>query len=179
VPPLVPPPQVVPGGQRRRDDADCIVLTSRSFQSLPRSASGPQAGPRRRAPWPTTRRDASACLHHHRHHHRSCHHHYHHVWVISPRGSSSNNYNSNSSSSNKHSSGNSNIRGRPASRVAGRSRAPSKCNPFFSMSLVIMPMGLNPSFVFQGFLPFFSQCRTSSTRYQARRWVWFLALGVC
>jgi hypothetical protein len=137
-PPPVPPPQVALGGWRRRDDAGCVALTGRSFRSLPRSASGPHAGPRRRAPRPTAHRDASACRHHHhrarRHHHRrhhqSRHHHYHHLGVISPRGSSS----INSSSSNNHSSGNSNNRGRPASRVAGRSRAPSKCSPFFHAS---------------------------------------------
>jgi hypothetical protein len=137
-PPPVPPPQVAPGGQRRRDDVGCVVLTGCSFQSLPRSASGPQAGPRRRAPRPMARRDASACRHHHHwahrhhhhHHHRSRRHHYHHLGVISPRGSSSNN-NSSSSNNNNHSSGNSNNRGHPASRVTERSRAPSKCSPFF------------------------------------------------
>jgi hypothetical protein len=35
-----------------------------------------------------------------------------------------------------------------------------------------MSMGLNPSFVFQGFLPFCSQGRASSTRYHAHRRVW-------
>ena len=33
----VPPPQVAPGGQRRRGDAGCVVLTGRSFWS-PREA---------------------------------------------------------------------------------------------------------------------------------------------
>jgi hypothetical protein len=135
-PPLVPPPQVAPRGRRRRDDAGCVTLTGRSFWSLPRSASRPQAGPRRRAPRPTTRRDASARRHHHhrahrhhhRHHHQSRRHHYHHLGVISPRGSSSSNNNNN------HSSGYSNNRGRPASRVAGRSMAPSKCSPLFHVS---------------------------------------------
>jgi hypothetical protein len=31
----VPPPQVAPGGRRRRGDASCIALTGRSFWSPP------------------------------------------------------------------------------------------------------------------------------------------------
>jgi hypothetical protein len=42
-----------------------------------------------------------------------------------------------------------------------------------------MPTGLNPSFACQGFLPFCSQGRTSSTRYHARRRVWLSASGIC
>jgi hypothetical protein len=119
------PPQVAPGGRRRRDDAGCVALTGRSFRSLPRIASGPQAGPRRRAPRPTARRDA---LVRHHHHHRSRRHHYHryhqtrrrhHLGVISPRGTSSSNSSINSKG------------GDPASRVTRRCRAPSKCSPFF------------------------------------------------
>jgi hypothetical protein len=30
---VVPPPQVAPGGRRRRGDAGCVALTGRSFQS--------------------------------------------------------------------------------------------------------------------------------------------------
>jgi hypothetical protein len=41
VPPPVPPPQVAPGGQRRRGDTDCAALMDRSLRSLPRSARGP------------------------------------------------------------------------------------------------------------------------------------------
>jgi hypothetical protein len=104
----VPPPQVAPGGRRRRGDAGCIALTGRSFRSLPRSARGPQAGPRRRAPRPTARIGASV-LRSRRHDH--------HLGVIAPSGT-------NSSSSRRSDD-------RLASRVTGRSRAPSKCSPFF------------------------------------------------
>jgi hypothetical protein len=105
----------------------------------PRSVRGLLAGPRRSAPRPRARRGASVrCHHHHRvrrrhhhHHHRSRRHH-HHLGVISPRGTTTSSNNSSSSSNNNRSSSNSS--GRPASRVAGKSRAPSKCGPF-SMSL--------------------------------------------
>jgi hypothetical protein len=70
---------------------------------------------------PRARRGASVRRHHH---HRARRHH-HHLGVISPRGSSSNNNNSSSSS---------NSSGRPASKVARKSKAPSKCNPFFHES---------------------------------------------
>jgi hypothetical protein len=81
----------------------------------PRSTRGLLVGPRRLAPRPTARRGALVlrCRHHH---HRS--------------NNSSNSGNSSSSNRRQHShsikSG-----GHPASRVAGRSRAPSKCSPFF------------------------------------------------
>jgi hypothetical protein len=90
----------------------------------PRSVRGLLVGPMRPAPKPKAHRGASVLRHHHhrvRHHHN--HHHrrvrrrHHHLGVISPRGTSN-------SSSNKSS-------GRPASRVAGKSRAPSECNPLF------------------------------------------------
>jgi hypothetical protein len=118
--------QVAPGRRRRRGDAGCVALMGRSFRSLPRSARGPQAGPRRRAPRPMARRGASALRsrrHHHHHHHRF-HRHHHHLGVISPRGTSSSNNNNRSSSSSSKS-------GDLVSRVTGRSRAPSKCSPFF------------------------------------------------
>jgi hypothetical protein len=125
IPPPVPPPQVAPGGRRRRGDAGCVALTGRSLRSLPRSARGPQAGPRRRAPRPTACRGALVHRHDHhwsRHHHHHCYHRtrcrHHHLGVISPRGTCS-------------SSSNNNKGGDPASRVTGRSRAPSKCSPFF------------------------------------------------
>jgi hypothetical protein len=120
-----PPPQVAPGRRRRRGDVGGGEATGRSFRSLPRSARGPQAGPRRRAPRPMARRGASALQSrcHHHHHHRF-HHHHHHLGVISPRGTSSSNNNNRSSSSSSKS-------GDLASRVTGRSRAPSKCSPFF------------------------------------------------
>jgi hypothetical protein len=72
--------------------------------------------------------------------------------VISPKGTSSNNNNNSSSKSN----------GRPASRVARRSRAPSECSPLFSISLSITPTGLDPSSACQGFLPLCSQGHASS-----------------
>jgi hypothetical protein len=105
------------GVRRRRGDADCVVLTCRSSRSPPRSARGLQAGPRRPAPGPTARRGTSV-LRSHRHHR--------HLGVITPRGISSSNSNNNSSRNSSSSSS-----GRPASRVTGRSRAPSKCSPFF------------------------------------------------
>jgi hypothetical protein len=78
-------------------------------------------GPRRPAPRPMARRGASV-LRSRRHHH--------HLGVITPRDtSSSNNNNNNSSSRNNSRSG-----GRLASRVTGKSRAPSKCSPFFHKS---------------------------------------------
>jgi hypothetical protein len=142
---VAPPPQVAPGGRRKRGDAACVALMGRSFRSLPRSTRGPQAKPRRRAPRPTAHRGASALRsrrhHHHRaRRHRHRHHHWsrrrhHHLGVIFPRGSNNNNNNNNSSSSSSnHNSCNSNSSSRPASRVAGKSRAPSKCCPFFHES---------------------------------------------
>jgi hypothetical protein len=128
----VPPPQVAPGGRRRRGDAGCVALTGRSFWSPPRSAKRLQMGPRRLAPRPTTRRGASVP--------RSRHHH-HHPGVITPKGTSSSNSRRGSSSDLNCSSHNSSshkqcgdsIRSgdRLASRVTGKSRAPSKCSPFF------------------------------------------------
>jgi hypothetical protein len=108
----VPPPQVAPGGRRRRGDVGCVALTGRSFQSPPRSARGLQVGTRKPAPRPTARRGASV-LRSHRHHHP--------MGVITPRSTSSSNSNSSSSRSSD----------RLASSVTGKSRAPSKCSPFF------------------------------------------------
>jgi hypothetical protein len=96
----------------------------------PRSVKGLLLGPRRLAPRPRAHRGTSVLRHHHHrvrrhhnhHHHRSRRRH-HHLGVISPRGTSSSNNNSSSNSSKSS--------GCPASRVAGRSRAPSKCSPFF------------------------------------------------
>jgi hypothetical protein len=94
----------------------------------PKSVRGLLVGPRRPAPKPRARRGASVLRHHH--HRVRRHHNHHHRWVrrlhhhpgaISPRGTSSS---SNNSSSSKSS-------GRPASRVAGRSKAPSECSPLF------------------------------------------------
>jgi hypothetical protein len=129
----------------------------------PRSVRGLLAGPRRLAPRPRAHRGASVLRHHH---HRARRHH-HHLGVISPRGTTSSNSNSNSKSG-----------GRPASRVAGKSRAPSECSPFF-ISLFIMSTGLNPSFACQGFFPLCSQGRASSARYHARQRIWLSAASIC
>jgi hypothetical protein len=127
-------------------------------RSAPRSVRGLMVGPRRLAPRPRARRCSSVLRHHnhrvrhhHNHHHRRVRCHHHHPGAISPRGTS----NSNNNSSNSKSSG------RHASRVVGRSRAPSECNPFFSSNLFIMSMSLHPSFACQGFLPLCSQGRAS------------------
>jgi hypothetical protein len=65
----MPPPQVAPGGRRRRGDAGCVALTGRSFRSPP------EAPEDCRTPRPTARRGASVL--------RSRHHH-HHLGVITP-----------------------------------------------------------------------------------------------
>jgi hypothetical protein len=113
----VPPPQVAPGGRRRRGDAGCVALTGRSFRSPPRSARRLQMGPRRPAPRPTTHRGVLVP--------RSRRHH-HHPGVITPRNTNSSNSSSHSQCGNSSRSSD-----RLASRVTGKSRAPSKCNPFF------------------------------------------------
>jgi hypothetical protein len=154
VPPAAPSPldkgkgaassSFAPGGtrgQRRIGDAGYVAPMGRSSRTLllmrtrPKSIKGQLAGPRGPAPRLRARRGASVLRHHRirrrrHHHHRSRHH---HLGVISPRGANNNSSSSNSS-------------GRPASRAAGRSRAPSKCSPILVFaSLVIMPTGLNPS----------------------------------
>jgi hypothetical protein len=83
-----------------------------------RSVKGLLVGPRRLAPRPRAHRGVPVLRHHHHrvHRHHLCHHHRarrHHI-----RGNSNNNSSSRSG-------------GRPASRVARRSRAPSKYSPFF------------------------------------------------
>jgi hypothetical protein len=117
-------------------------------------------GPRRPTPRPRACRDTSVLRHHnhwvrhhHNHRHRWARRRQHHLGVISPRGTSSSSNNSSSSRSSV----------RPASRVAGRSRAQVSGAPFFLISLFIMSKGLNPSFACQGFLPLCSQNRASST----------------
>jgi hypothetical protein len=106
-------------------------------RSAPRSDRGLQVGPRRPAPRPRAHRGVPVLRHHHHRvrHHRNRHRHWarrHHL-----RGSSS-----------------SNSSGHPASRVAGRSRAPSKCSPILvSASVVIMPTGLNPSLFYRASSP--------------------------
>jgi hypothetical protein len=142
-----PPPQLVLGGRRRRGDAGCVTLMGRSFWSLPRSARGPQAGPRRQAPRPTAHRGVSVlrsrCHHHHRshrhrHHHRSRRHH-HHLGVISPRAPAA--------------------ATTTAARVAislpgsleGLGPQVSVSPP--SLSLIVMSTSLNPSSVFRASSP--------------------------
>jgi hypothetical protein len=166
-----PPPQVAPGGRRKRGDAGCAAPTGHLFQT-PRSVRGLLVGPRRPAPRPRARRGESVlCHHHHRvrrhhnhHHHRSRRHHYH-LGVIFP--------------------------GAPAAAattaaIAAVAPLPGSLEssgpqvsvtPFF-ISLFIVPTGLNPSFACQGFLPFCSQGHASSARYHVRR-VWLSAAGVC
>jgi hypothetical protein len=106
-------------------------------------------GPRRPAPRPRARRGALVRRRHHHqvrrhrnHHHGQVRRRHHHMGVTFPKGTTSSN----------------NSSGRPASRVALKSRAPSKCNPLF-VSVFVMPTGLNPSFACQGFLPLCSQGR--------------------
>jgi hypothetical protein len=96
----------------------------------PRSVRGLLVGPRRLAPRPRVRRGMSVFRHHnhqvrrhYNHHHRQVRRRHRHPEAISPRGTSSSNNNSSSSKSS----------GRPASRVARMSRAPSECNPFFPL----------------------------------------------
>jgi hypothetical protein len=137
---VAPLPRVAPRGQRMIGDASCIVPTGRLSRTLllmrthPRSVRVQLARPRGPALRLRARRGASVLRHcHHqirRHHHHQSRH--HHLGVISPRGASSNSSNNSS--------------GRPASRAAGRSRAPSKCSPILVFaSVVIMPTILNPS----------------------------------
>jgi hypothetical protein len=95
----------------------------------PKSVRGLLAGPRRPAPRLRARRGAPVLRHHshrvhrhHNHHHRRARRRQQHLGMISPRGTRSSGNNSSSNSSNNN--------GRPASRVAGRSRAPSEWSPF-------------------------------------------------
>jgi hypothetical protein len=113
-------PRVVLGCRRERGGTDCVAPTGLLswirllIRTSPRSARGQLAGPRRLAPRPKACRGASVL---HQHHHQTRrHHHHHHLARRRPGGSSTNN---------------SRGSGRPASRVAGRFRAPSKCNPFY------------------------------------------------
>jgi hypothetical protein len=129
---VVPSPQVAPRGRRKRGDTDCAAPTGHLFRT-PRSVRGLLGGPRRPTPRPRAQRGASVLRHHHHrvhnhHHHRSRRRH-HHLGVISPRGTTS--------SSSNNSCSNNNSSGRPASRVAGRSRAPSECSPFFALAYLL------------------------------------------
>jgi hypothetical protein len=121
-PRAVLPPRVVPGGRRERGGTDCAAPTGLSswirflIRTSPRSATGQMAGPRRPAPRPRARRGVSVLLqHHHQTRRRRRHRHHHHLACCRPRGGRTNS---------------SRGSGRPASRVAGRSRAPSKRTPF-------------------------------------------------
>jgi hypothetical protein len=131
----VPPPQVTSGVGGREATSAASHRRVICF-GPPRSVRGLLVGPRRPAPRSRAHRGALVRRHHHhrarrhrhRHHHRSHlhHRHPHHLGVISPRGSNNNNNNNNNNSNNNS--------GRPASRVAGKSRAPSKCSPLFHES---------------------------------------------
>jgi hypothetical protein len=115
------PPQVVPGGQRERGGTDCVAPTGLSsrirplIRTSPRSARGQLAGSRRPAPRPRAHRGVSVLYQHHPQSRRRRNH---HLARHRRRGSSIN------SSNNRRGSG------RLTSKVAGRSRAPSKCTPF-------------------------------------------------
>jgi hypothetical protein len=116
------PPRVVPGGRRERGGTDCIVPMGLSSRIRPlirtflRSARGQLAGSGRPTPRPRARRGASVL---HQHHHQSHRHRrHHHLACHRRKGTSINNSNSSRGS------------GRLASKVVGRSRAPSKFTPF-------------------------------------------------
>jgi hypothetical protein len=115
----VPPPQVVPGGQRR----EAMEAASRRRVAClgpPKSARVLLVGPRRPTPRLRAHRGASVL---------QCRRLRHPLGVITPRGIRNN---SNSNNNNRRQRSNSSRSGdRPASRVAGKSRAPSKCSPFF------------------------------------------------
>jgi hypothetical protein len=156
------PSRVAPGGRRERGGTDCIVSTDLSSGIHPliraslRSARKQLAGSGRPAPWPRARRGVSVL---HQHQHQS-HRHHHHLACHCHNGSSINN------NSRKDS-------GRLASKVVGRSRAPSKCIPsHFPISLVSMLTGIDPSFACQGF---FSLCLQGRSHW----WVWLPVAGVC
>jgi hypothetical protein len=159
-----PPPWAAPGCRRKRGDAGCAAPMDRSFwipslgprRTTPRSVRGLPVGPRRPAPRPRARRGALVLRHHNHRVHRHHNHHrhrvrrrHHHPGVISPKGPSSNSNNSNNNSSSRSS-------GRLASGVAGRSRDQVSATP-----LLIMSIGINPSFACQGFLLLYSQGRAS------------------
>ena len=108
----------------RRADGS-FVMDPHHDLDPPRSIRGQLAGPRRPAPRPRACRGASVLHNHHHQTRRHRHRHHHRARRRHPRGRSS----INSSSSSRGSE-------RPASRVAGRSRAPSKWSPFSISSLV-------------------------------------------
>jgi hypothetical protein len=49
----------------------------------------------------------------------------------------------------------------------------------FSLSLIMAPTSLNPSSIFQGFFPLYSQGHASFARYQAHRRVWLSVARIC
>jgi hypothetical protein len=125
-----PPPQVAPGGRRKRGDTGCVVPTGRLFRTPAvgprrlalRSARGLPVGPRRPAPRPRARRGTLVLRHHHHQVHRHRNRHHHRARRHHPRGSSSNNNNSSRSRSD----------GRPTFRVAG--------SPGPQVSVVLLPL---------------------------------------
>jgi hypothetical protein len=118
-----------------------------------RSARKQLVGSGRLAPRPRARRGASALRQYHhqsrrrRHHHLACHCH---------RGNNINNGNSSKAS------------GCLASKVAGWSRAPSKCTPsHYPIGLVTVLTSINPFFACQGFFSFCLQgCPTGESGFQ-------------
>jgi hypothetical protein len=99
-----PPPQVNPRGRRRRGDAGYVVLMVRSSQSPTEAPEDCRRGREGQLLDPRRVSPLVPPL-------------APPSGVITPRGISSSNSNNSS--------------GRPTSRVTGRSRAPSKCSPFF------------------------------------------------
>jgi hypothetical protein len=108
---------------RRADGSFVLNPPLGSRRSAPKSIRGPLVGAEESG---SQAQGAPVLCHHshwvhrhHNHHHCRARRRQQHQGVVSPRGASSSNNNSSSRNS-----------GRPASRVAGRSRAPSEWNPF-------------------------------------------------
>jgi hypothetical protein len=120
------------GGVRGREATPVALHRWVACIGPPRSVRGLLVGPRRPTPRPRARRGASVLWSRRHHHHRSRHH--HHLGEISHRGTTSSNNNISSSSNNNNNNNNRSSSGRPASRVARKSRAPSKCGPFLHES---------------------------------------------
>jgi hypothetical protein len=126
----VPPPQVAPGGSEEERRRRLRRANGSLVSEPPRSDRGLLVGPRRPAPRPTAPRGVSVLR-------PRCHH--HHLGVINPGTP-------------------------PAATAAVRAAIPSLPGSLeglgpqvsvvpFSLSLIITSTGLNPSSVFQGFLP--------------------------
>lgn len=109
--------------QHRLHRADGLLVSdpSEASEDCWRGRGGRLLGPGRVEARQSSATSSIRARHHHHHHRHRSRRHHRHVGVISPRGTSSNNNHSSSSKSD----------GRPASRVARKSRAPSECSPFF------------------------------------------------